>query len=56
MSGGAIIVTQRERANQYTGHFTFFTFVAIITGATTGLVRLSMSLSNVSIHAIYAAQ
>ena len=54
MPGGAIIVTQRERANQYTGHFTFFTFVAIITGATTGLVRLSIGPPNVSTHASYA--
>jgi hypothetical protein len=55
MPGGAIIVTQRERANQYTGHFTFFTFVAIITGATTGLVRLSMGPPNVSTHPSHAA-
>lgn len=54
MAGGAIIVTQRERANQYTGHFTFFTFVAIITGATTGLVRLSRGPPTVSTHASYA--
>ena len=41
MAGGAIIVAQRARANQYTGRFTVFTFIAIITGATTGLVTLS---------------
>ena len=39
MAGGAIIVTQRERASQYNGRFTFFTFVAIMAGATTGLVE-----------------
>ena len=39
MAGGAIIVAQRQRASQYTGRFTFFTFVAIMAGATTGLVE-----------------
>ena len=43
MAGGAIIVTQRERANQYNGRFTFFTFVAIMAGATTGLVESQRS-------------
>ena len=41
MAGGAIIVTQRERADKYNGRFTIFTFVAIICGATTGLVRIA---------------
>lgn len=41
MAGGAIISPQRERAHQYTGRFTFFTFITIICGATTGLVRPS---------------
>lgn len=39
MAGGAIIVAQRQRASQYAGRFTFFTFVAIMAGATTGLVE-----------------
>lgn len=39
MAGGGIIVAQRQRANQYTGHFTRFTAVAILAAATTGLVE-----------------
>ncbi len=39
MAGGGIIVAQRQRANQYTGRFTFFTFVAVLAAATTGLVE-----------------
>ncbi|CAK0785840.1 hypothetical protein CVIRNUC_009052 [Coccomyxa viridis] len=38
MAGGAIVSPQRARANQYTGRFTFFTFITIICGATTGLL------------------
>ncbi|CAL5228352.1 g11467 [Coccomyxa viridis] len=38
MAGGGIIVAQRQRANQYTGHFTRFTAVAILAAATTGLL------------------
>ena len=39
MAGGAILSPQLKRANQYTGRFTFFSFITIICGATTGLVR-----------------
>ena len=45
MAGGAIIVTQRERADKYNGRFTVFTFVAIICGATTGLVRIAWPIA-----------
>ncbi len=45
MAGGAIIVTQRERADKYNGRFTIFTFVAIICGATTGLVRFAWPIA-----------
>ena len=39
MAGGGIIVAQRQRANQYTGKFTFFTLIAVLAAATTGLVE-----------------
>ena len=39
MAGGGIIVAQRQRANQYTGRFTIYTFFAVAAAATTGLVE-----------------
>ena len=38
-------MTQRERADKYNGRFTIFTFVAIICGATTGLVRIAWPIA-----------